>query len=130
MKKKNHNMISLMLDPKFKSFHTISSFVGRDQGVALVQEYDKKSLYSMLPNSCLLNSPASQHFLLSRGQFSKLCTTRWCLIGWTIASKFSLVWLSSNSATKLQINTGNYDWKRCRIIDDLYKYILCLCCAN
>jgi hypothetical protein len=43
-----HNMISLMLDPKLKSFHIISSFVGREQGVALVEEYDKKSLYPML----------------------------------------------------------------------------------
>jgi hypothetical protein len=76
MKKKNHHMISQMLDPKFKSFHIISSIVGRDQGVALVQEYDKKSLYPMLPNSRLLNSLASQHGLLSRAQFSKLCTTR------------------------------------------------------
>jgi len=28
--KKTHNMVSLMLDPKFKSLHIISSFVGRD----------------------------------------------------------------------------------------------------
>ncbi len=44
--KKAHNMISLMLDPKFKSIHIISSFVGREQGVAFVEEYDKKNLVS------------------------------------------------------------------------------------
>jgi hypothetical protein len=41
-------MISLMLDPWFESFHIVSSFVGKEQGVALVEEYDKKSLYPML----------------------------------------------------------------------------------
>jgi hypothetical protein len=47
-KKKTHNMISLILDPKYKGLRIISSFVGREQGVALVEEYDKKSLYPML----------------------------------------------------------------------------------
>ncbi len=46
--KKVHNMISLMLHPRFKSFYIVSSFVGREQGVALVEEYDRKSLYLML----------------------------------------------------------------------------------
>jgi hypothetical protein len=46
--KKAKNMISLMLDPRFKSFRIISSFVGKEQGVALVKEYDRKSLYPML----------------------------------------------------------------------------------
>jgi hypothetical protein len=45
---KVHNMISLMLNPKFKSLCMISSFVGREQNVALVEEYDKKILYLML----------------------------------------------------------------------------------
>ncbi len=44
---KAHNMISLMLNPKFKSLCMISSFVGKEQGVALVEEYDKKILYFM-----------------------------------------------------------------------------------
>jgi hypothetical protein len=42
-KRKAHNMISLMLDPRYKSFHITSSFVGREQNVALVEEYDRKS---------------------------------------------------------------------------------------
>jgi hypothetical protein len=46
--KKVHNMIYLMLDPRFKSLCIISSFVGREQGVVLVEEYDRKSLYPML----------------------------------------------------------------------------------
>jgi hypothetical protein len=41
-------MISLLLDPRCKSLCIISSFVGREQGVALVEEYDRKSLYPML----------------------------------------------------------------------------------
>jgi hypothetical protein len=46
--RKTHNMIFLMLNPRLKSLHIISSFVGREQGVALVEEYDRKSLYPML----------------------------------------------------------------------------------
>jgi hypothetical protein len=46
--KKTHNMISLMLNPRFKSLHIMSSFVGREQGVAIVEEYDRKTLYPML----------------------------------------------------------------------------------
>ncbi len=34
-KKHTHNMVFLMLDIRFKSLHTMSSFVGRDQGVVL-----------------------------------------------------------------------------------------------
>jgi hypothetical protein len=46
--KKAHNMISLMLNITFKSLRIVSSFVGREQGVALVKKYDKKTLYPML----------------------------------------------------------------------------------
>jgi hypothetical protein len=37
-----------MLDLRFKSFHLISSFVGWDESVSIVDEYDKRSLYPML----------------------------------------------------------------------------------
>jgi hypothetical protein len=47
-KRKTHNMISLMLDPKYKGLHIVPSFAGSEQGVALLEEYDKKSLYLML----------------------------------------------------------------------------------
>jgi len=47
-KRKGHNMISLMLNPRYKSLHIVSSFVGREQGVALVEKYDRKCLYPML----------------------------------------------------------------------------------
>jgi len=46
--RKAHNMISLMLDPRFMSLHIVSSFVGREQGVVLIEKYDRKSLYPML----------------------------------------------------------------------------------
>ncbi len=46
--RKAYNMISLMLDPRFKNLRIISSIVGREQNVALVEEYDRKSLYLML----------------------------------------------------------------------------------
>jgi hypothetical protein len=47
-KKKTHNMIFLTLNPRSKSFNIISLFVGSEQGVALVEEHDRKSLYPML----------------------------------------------------------------------------------
>jgi hypothetical protein len=37
-KRKTHYMIFLMLDPRYKNLRIISSFVGREQGVALVEE--------------------------------------------------------------------------------------------
>jgi len=47
-KKKAHNMFSMMLDPRFLSLCLVSSFIGREQGVAIVEEYDSKSLCPML----------------------------------------------------------------------------------
>lgn len=41
-------MISLRLDPRFKSLWILFSFVGQDEGVSLVEEYDKEFLYPML----------------------------------------------------------------------------------
>jgi hypothetical protein len=46
--KYENNMDYLMLDPKFKNLHIISSFVGKEQGVLLVEKYDKMSLYPRL----------------------------------------------------------------------------------
>jgi hypothetical protein len=37
-----------MLDSKYKSLCILFSFVGKEQGVAFVEEYDRKSLYPML----------------------------------------------------------------------------------
>jgi hypothetical protein len=47
MKKKTHNMLALMLDPRLKSLHLVSSFIGCDQEVAMVEQYDIMSLYPM-----------------------------------------------------------------------------------
>ncbi len=45
--KKVHNMFFLMLDPRFKTFCLVSSFIGCEQGKAIVEKYDKKSLFHM-----------------------------------------------------------------------------------
>jgi len=47
LKKKNHNMLFLMLDLRFKNLRLVSSFVGRE-GVSIVDEYDRRTLYLML----------------------------------------------------------------------------------
>ncbi len=46
--KKVHNMLSLMLDPRFKNLHLMSSFIGLEQGKSIVEKYDIKTLYPML----------------------------------------------------------------------------------
>jgi len=46
--KKTPNVISLMLDLSFKSLQIIFSFVGWEEIVSLVEEYDKKFLSPML----------------------------------------------------------------------------------
>jgi hypothetical protein len=45
---KAHNMLVLILNPKFKSFHLVFSFIGCDQGITIVEQYDTMSLYPML----------------------------------------------------------------------------------
>ncbi len=42
-------MFSLMLDPsRFKTLRLMSSLISREQGQAIVEEYDKRFLFSML----------------------------------------------------------------------------------
>jgi hypothetical protein len=38
---KTHNMLSLMLDLRFKSLKLVLSFIGREQAVFIVEEYDQ-----------------------------------------------------------------------------------------
>ncbi len=45
--RKAHNMLALMLDPRIKSLYLMSSFIGHDQGVAIVEQYDTMWLYPM-----------------------------------------------------------------------------------
>jgi hypothetical protein len=51
--KKTHNIIFLMLEPRFKSLHIISSFVGQEQGVSFVEKYHKS--FYMLGWSDVMN---------------------------------------------------------------------------
>ncbi len=46
--KKAHNMLCFMLDPQYKNLHLMSSFIRRDIGRLIVNEYDEKSLLLML----------------------------------------------------------------------------------
>ncbi len=41
-------MFSLILDPRFKTLHVVFSLIGYEQGKAIVEEYDRKSLFLML----------------------------------------------------------------------------------
>jgi len=46
--KKTHIMFALMFDPRFKSLCFVCSYVSKEQGVYIVEEYDRKTLYPML----------------------------------------------------------------------------------
>jgi hypothetical protein len=46
--RKAHNMLSLMLDPRFETLHLVSSLISCEQGKVIVEKYDKKSLFPML----------------------------------------------------------------------------------
>jgi hypothetical protein len=45
--RKVHNMLALMLDPRYKNLIIIFTLVGKVLGV-VVKEYDKKALFLML----------------------------------------------------------------------------------
>ncbi len=45
---KAHNMLSLMLDPRFKSLKLISFLIGWQQAISIVEKYDQWSLFPML----------------------------------------------------------------------------------
>jgi hypothetical protein len=42
--RKAHNMLLLTLDSQFESLHLVSSFVGCEQHIPIVEEYDHNSL--------------------------------------------------------------------------------------
>jgi len=46
--KKTHNMLILMLNPRFESFKLVASFISWEQIVSMVKDYDKQSLFPIL----------------------------------------------------------------------------------
>jgi hypothetical protein len=46
-KMKSHNMLCLMLDPKFKNICLISFFIDYEKRVNIIEKYDRRSLYLM-----------------------------------------------------------------------------------
>jgi hypothetical protein len=47
-KRKVHNMLSLMLDFRFKSLYLVSYFIGQEESVNIMDENDTRSLYPVL----------------------------------------------------------------------------------
>jgi hypothetical protein len=47
-KKKVHNIMFLMLDPRFKNLWLVSSFISLEQGKSLLMNMIKQTLYLML----------------------------------------------------------------------------------
>jgi hypothetical protein len=51
---KNHNVLSLMLDPIFKSFCCVSLLINCEQMKAIVEEYNTKFLYPCFKNVIII----------------------------------------------------------------------------
>jgi hypothetical protein len=47
-------MLSLMLDCRFKTFHLVSSLIGREHGKAIVEEYDKNLYFLCFSNVIII----------------------------------------------------------------------------
>jgi hypothetical protein len=45
--KKIKQMLSFMLDLRFKSLRLVSSFIGQDQAISIIEQYDQWSLFPM-----------------------------------------------------------------------------------
>ncbi len=41
---KKHNMLAIMLDTRFQNLCLVSTLIGHDQGVAIIEQYDTMSL--------------------------------------------------------------------------------------
>jgi hypothetical protein len=46
--RKTHNMFALMLNLEHKNLKIVSTFVGKELGVGVVKDYDKKALFLLL----------------------------------------------------------------------------------
>jgi hypothetical protein len=44
---KVHNLLSLMLNLRFKTLRLVSSLIGREQGKTIIEKYDKQTLFPM-----------------------------------------------------------------------------------
>jgi hypothetical protein len=65
--KKIHNMLYLMLDPRFKKLCSMSSFIGLEFSRAIVEEIDKKKLcISCCQNVTIICTPSLKMSLLTK----------------------------------------------------------------
>jgi hypothetical protein len=69
--KKTYNMLSLMLDSKFQNLCLMSFFIGCEQGVAIIEEYDARFSHPMFLK-------CYHHCLQWLNQKMNLLTKQWC----------------------------------------------------
>jgi hypothetical protein len=50
--RKAHNMLPLMLNPRFKTFYLVSSLIGGEPDKTIVEEYEKKMFISSMILKC------------------------------------------------------------------------------
>ncbi len=58
-RKKGHNMLALMLDPRFKSMKLITIFLGHENVVVIIVEYDQQLMLLLLTKTTKLLMHAS-----------------------------------------------------------------------
>jgi hypothetical protein len=58
-RKRGHNMLALMFDPRFKNMKLITIFLGRKNDVIIVAKYDQQLLLPLLTKTTKLLMPTS-----------------------------------------------------------------------
>ncbi len=58
-RKRGHNMLALMFNPRFKSMKLITIFLGRENAIVIVAEYDQQFMLLLLPKTTKLLMLAS-----------------------------------------------------------------------
>ncbi len=46
--RKTYNLLALMLDPRYKNLILVSTFVGKELGIAIAKMYDKKTFFPLV----------------------------------------------------------------------------------
>ena len=60
---KAHNMLSLMLDPRYKGLHVINDYVGHEKAMHIVAEYNQLAFVPLLVNVSWLLNPSLENTL-------------------------------------------------------------------
>jgi len=70
--RKNHNMLALMLDPRFKNMCLVTMFLNHENAIVMVAEYDENLLLPLL-------TEVNRLLMLARIEEASNLTCKWIL---------------------------------------------------